>query len=173
MPTRTIFTRALMGAALAVAATPAMAGAQSAARPVVVATGPLTDFATQSDNPTDGATGYLVAVASGGSTRVTFVVTGVDAEPGTTFGAHVHVGPCKQDAPAAAGPHYRSDGLTPDPEHEVWLDFTVRPGGVGLAWTTVPFVIPDGAAQSVVVHATATGPGGVAGARLACLPVQF
>jgi Cu/Zn superoxide dismutase len=168
--------RALLGTGVTLAAlvaAPTMAGAQSASRPVVVANGPLTDYSTGTPQATDGARAYLVAAAFGDSTQFTFVVTGVDAEPGKTFGAHVHVGPCSENAPAAAGPHYRSDGVTPDPEHEVWLDVAVLPGGVGVARTTVPFVIPDGAARSVVIHQTATGPGGVAGARIACLPVGF
>ena len=173
MNTRTLLTGALVGAGLVLASAPTLAGAQSAARPVVVAYGALTDFSTRTVEATDHAHGYLVAVASGGSTVFTFVITGVAAEPGRTFGAHVHVGPCVQDAPSTAGPHFRSEGGTPDPTHEVWLDFTVTPGGVGVARTTVPFVIPDGAASSVVIHQSATGPGGVAGARIACLPVGF
>lgn len=173
MPTRTFLTRVLIGAALAVAATPAMAGAQSGANPFVFAAGPLVNLSTAPNHVTDDATAYLLAFASGESTTVTFIVTGVDAEPGRTFGAHVHTGPCVEGTPAAAGPHYRSDGGSADPDHEVWLDFAVLPGGVGISSATVPFVIPDGAARSVVIHALPTAPGGAAGARLACLPVEF
>jgi Cu/Zn superoxide dismutase len=169
----TTIRRIALGATLALVAMPTLAAAQSQIRPVVVAGGPLVDLATQSPDPLDGANAHLIAVAHDGSTRFTFIVTGVDAEPGRVFGAHVHVGPCIANQPAAAGGHYRSDGHTADAAHEVWLDFTVRPGGVAVTHTVVPFVIPDGAAHSVVVHAEATGPGGVAGPRLACLPVGF
>ncbi len=58
------------------------------------------------------------------------------------------------------------------PDNEVWLDFTVRPGGV--AYSTVPFEIAPGTAQSVVIHAQPTQERtGSAGARIACLPVAF
>ena len=170
---RTLLKGALMGAVLTVAVAPGTAGAQSARRPVVVAGGQLVDFATGRSDPTDGATGRLVAVVVGGGTHFWFIVTGIQAEPGRTFGAHVHVGACAVDQPLTAGPHYRSDGITPDPAHEVWLDLTVLPGGVAISQASVPFVIPDGAARSVVIHAMPTGPGGVAGPRLACLPVAF
>lgn len=173
MVVKAMLTRLVMGATLAVAATPAVANAQGSARRVVVAGGPLVDLATQTADPLDGARAQLVAVAAGGGTRFTFIVSDVSAPPGRVFGAHVHVGTCVQNQPAAAGGHYRSDGRTADSTHEVWLDFVVRPGGVAISHTTVPFVIPDGAAHSVVIHAEATGPGGVAGARLACLPVEF
>ncbi|MCA1693194.1 MAG: superoxide dismutase family protein [Actinobacteria bacterium] len=39
--------------------------------------------------------------------------------------------------------------------------------------TSVPFVIPHGAARSVVIHEQATQVGGGAGPRMACLPVSF
>ncbi|MGH9278392.1 MAG: hypothetical protein ACRD12_09860, partial [Acidimicrobiales bacterium] len=95
-----------------------------------------------------------------------------DSFEGTTFGAHVHVGPCVPGNGAAAGPHYNSGGPA-DPEHEVWLDFTVEAGGVGWAEAWVPFVIPAGAARSIVVHALPTDATGAAGGRIACLPVDF
>ena len=93
---------------------------------------------------------------------------------GTRYGAHVHVGPCVAGDGAAAGPHYNSTGgTTIDPSTEVWLDFTVRSNGTAVAVSAVPFVIPSGGAQSIVIHALATMPNGTAGARLACLPLEF
>ena len=59
-----------------------------------------------------------------------------------------------------------------DDQTEVWLDFTVLPGGVGVATTRVPFV-PQPGNRAVVIHAEATRPNGTAGARLACLPVSL
>ena len=162
---------------VAVALSLALGAEPALAEPgVVTAAGPLKDLSPGA-NPTDGGYGRLYAVAPGnGTTYVVFVVTGLDrAAAGTTFGAHVHVGPCIAGNGAAAGPHYNTGaGGDPSPENEVWLDFTVRPGGVGYAYTVVPFEIAPGTAQSVVIHALPTEQGtGLAGARLACLPVKF
>lgn len=160
-----------VGAALLAGTAPAHASPS-----VVTAAGPLADLSSAA-NATDGADARLFAIAPGnGTTYVTLVVTGLDpAAAGTTYGAHVHVGPCIAGNGAAALAHYNSGtGGNPSPQNEVWLDFTVRPGGVGVARASVPFEIAPGAAQSVVVHANPTQPGtGVAGGRLACLPVQF
>lgn len=157
--------------ALALGTSPALAGPS-----VVRAAAPLTDLSAAA-NPTDGAYGRLVAVARGdGTTSVVFVVTGLDpAAAGRTLGAHVHVGPCVAGNGAAAGPHYNTGaGRPPSPENEVWLDFTIQPGGVAYASTVVPFEIAPGTARSVVIHALPTEEGtGLAGARLACLPVAF
>jgi hypothetical protein len=60
-----------------------------------------------------------------------------------------------------------------DPAHEVWPDFTVEPGRPGWAETSVPFVVPPGAAHSIVIHALPTDEAGQAGGRVACLPVEF
>lgn len=156
---------------LALTATPAVA-----AHSVVRAAAPLTDLSAGA-NPTDGAYGQVVAAAPGnGTTYFVFVVRGLDpGAAGTTLGAHVHEGPCVPGNGAAAGPHYNTGaGGVPSPDNEVWLDFTILPGGVGYAYAVAPFVIAPGDAQSVVIHALPTQPGtGLAGARLACLPVAF
>lgn len=156
---------------LAAVATAVPAGATPL---VVESSGPLVDLQPNVANPTDGAEAHVIATAIGdGTTRFVFVVTGLDPDSaGMKFGAHVHTGSCVAGDGAAAGPHYNSGGPA-DPEHEVWLDFRVRPGGVGISRTTVPFEIPDGAAHTIVIHAMATQPGGAAGARQACLPVDF
>lgn len=173
MSSKSLITRTLIGATLALVAVPSGAGAQSASRPVVVAQGPLVDFSTATAEATDGASAFLVSAVAGSSTRLILVVTGLSAPAGQVFGVHAHTGPCVQNAPAVAGPHYRVPGGPVDPQHEVWLDFTTRPGGVGVGQTTVPFVIPDGDAKSIVVHQLPTAPDGSAGPRLACLPVNF
>ncbi len=152
-------------------ATIAVAGPGGPA-PVVHAAGALQDLSPL-PNPTDGARAKFVAIAGPTGTHAVLVVKGLDpAKVGTTLGAHVHTGSCVAGAPATAGPHYNSGGPA-DAQHEIWLDFTILPGGIGVAQTTVPFTIAPGAAKSVVIHAMATGPGGIAGPRLACLPVQF
>ena len=54
----------------------------------------------------------------------------------------------------------------------MWLDITVD-DGAGTATASVPFM-PRPGARSVVVHALATDHHtGLAGARLACLPVVW
>jgi Cu/Zn superoxide dismutase len=167
-------------AALALAATaaivtggPTVASADSGAQ-VVTASAPLTDLSPTTADPTDGASARLVAVGIDGyGTRAVLIVTGLDPSAvGTSFGAHVHTGPCVAAQPALAGPHYNAGG-PPSLQTEVWLDFTVLPGGVGAAQATVPFTIPEGKAQSVVIHRLPTDANGVAGARMACLPAQF
>ena len=149
-------------------------GPAAAASTLVQAGGALRDLQPATANPTDGATATLWAVQAGGEATYVLLVRGLNpASAGTTFGAHVHVGPCVAGNGAAAGPHYNSDGGVATTENEVWLDFTVLPGGYGVARTTVPFTIEPGDAQSVVIHALPTAPGGAAGGRQACLPVQF
>ena len=165
----------LAGGATALALT--LGGSPALAGPSVVrAAAPLSDL-SPAPNPTDGARGRLVAVTPGnGTTYFVFVVTGLDPEAaGTTLGAHVHVGPCVAGNGAAAGPHYNTGtGGPPSPDNEVWLDFTILPGGVAYAYAVAPFEIASGDAQSVVIHALPTEEGtGLAGARLACLPVHF
>lgn len=161
---------AAVAAALLAGATPAGA----AVNPFVTASASLSDLAPSTDDATDGASARVFSVARGSSTFVVLLVSGLDPEAaGTTYGAHVHVGPCVAGDGAAALGHYNSDGGPATEENEVWLDFTVLPGGYGYALTSVPFQIEEGDAQSVVIHAQPTAPGGAAGARLACLPVAF
>ncbi|MGI8983663.1 MAG: hypothetical protein ACR2HM_03885 [Acidimicrobiales bacterium] len=149
-------------------------GPAVAASTYVQTGGPLRDLASATANPTDGASASLWAVPVRGDTRFVVFVRGLDPESvGTTFGAHIHVGPCVAGDGSAAGPHYNSDGGPATTANEVWLDFTVRPGGYGVVQTTVPFTIEPGDANSMVIHALPTAPGGAAGARQACLPVQF
>jgi Cu-Zn family superoxide dismutase len=107
-------------------------------------------------------------------------VRGVDpAVAGRTFGAHLHDGPCSTDAPAAASGHYNADAhaghgpVVVSRQTEVWLDFTVDASGAGDSSTAERFPVDPGA-RSVVVHAAPTDPAtGLAGARLACLPVEW
>lgn len=171
-----MFLRRLVVPVALVAALTLTQAAQAAGTGGVVSSfGPLRDLAPE-PSATDGAFARFVAFPSGGGTRVVLIVTGLRGGVGQTLGAHVHTGPCLAGQPAAAGPHYNTLGDPTnhgDRQHEIWLDFTVRPGGFGVADTTVPFVIPHGGAGSVVVHKLATAPGGAAGLRIACLPAGF
>ncbi|MDQ6837904.1 MAG: hypothetical protein M3137_06100 [Actinomycetota bacterium] len=167
---------ALSGALAIGAAGLGLAGPASADPSVIEASGPLSDLAPKTVNPTDGTSAEVFAINDGSSTTVLMVLSGLDpAAEGQTFGAHVHTGPCVDGDGGRAGPHFNT-GDTPSPSTEVWLDFTVLPGGWAVSQTTVPFTIPAGGAQAVVIHAQPTQTGanpGVAGPRLACLPVAF
>jgi Cu/Zn superoxide dismutase len=136
---------------------------------------PLSDLQPTTTQPLEGATGWLRMTL--GKSRSSFVlkVAGIDRSArGTTYGAHLHSGPCVPGGGAAAGPHYNS--TTPpviDDRHEVWLDFTVTRKGEGHVETVVPF-LPVHGARSVVIHAMPTDPAtGAAGDRLACFPVVW
>lgn len=151
-------------------------GPANAATTFVEAGGRLTDLQPGTANATDGASADVWAFAAGGHTTFVAVFRGLDsASVGNTFGVHVHVGTCVAGNGMAAGPHYNSGGPSGpvSARTEVWLDFRVRPGGYGFATTTVPFTIEPGDANSIVVHADPTTPSGAAGARQACLPIDF
>ena len=118
----------------------------------------------------DGATAKVHSVDTDhGSTTVTLHVKGLPAN--RTFGAHVHLLACNDNK---AGGHYRNHPNAPaSPDNEIWLDFTTNHAGNGQARTTVPFVIRSGEANAVVIHDHETDANGVAGAKLACLDVDF
>ena len=144
--------------------------------------GPLRDLQPAAVGPFDNADARLIMVSSRRNSTTfvfVFVVTGIDrAAAGTTYGAHLHVGPCVAGDPAAAGPHYNRsviEGASPpvvNDQTEVWLDVTVGPGGSAVAIARVPFV-PAPGNRAVVLHAEHTDDHGTAGARLACLPVRW
>ncbi len=165
---------ALAVAASLLAATPA--GASEHRVSVVSNAGALSDLSVLTHDVTDRAKGAALAVSRDGvGTVVVLGLWGLDrSSAGTMYGAHVHVGACIAGDGAAAGKHYNATGgAVIDETTEVWLDFTVRRGGTAIAVSRVPFVIPQGGARSIVIHAMATLPNGTAGARLACLPLEF
>ncbi|RYP80789.1 hypothetical protein EKO23_24375 [Nocardioides guangzhouensis] len=95
--------------------------------------------------------------------------------PNRSFGAHVHTGHCGTD-PLTSGGHYQhsTDPSVPLADREVWLDLTSDEHGRAVAEVIRPWVIPAGAAGSVVIHAAPTNPAtGSAGARLLCTDVPF
>lgn len=119
-----------------------------------------------------------------GSTTTTLEVRGL--RPNAVYGAHAHVNPCGPSGDAA-GPHFQheQDPVKPsvdpafaNPQNEIWLDFTTDAQGAGTATSTNDWEFPaDRRAQSVIIHqmATKTEPGkaGTAGARPACVGVDF
>ncbi|MFC7625893.1 superoxide dismutase family protein [Microlunatus sp. GCM10028923] len=147
---------------------------------VTLDAGPLSDLRPEAD-PTDGATARLLVVRGVVASVATLEVSGLDpAAAGRSYGVHVHTGPCVAGDGEAAGPHYNHDKATGrEPARvsagtEIWLDITVDRHGRGQASTLVPFALPtagDGIG-SVVVHEHPTDHAGMAGGRLACLPLS-
>jgi Cu/Zn superoxide dismutase len=169
--------RRLLAVAVLAAPTLALAAPALAQDPLVHARGHLTDLQPAATTPTDGARGSVSAWQTSTGTTVVLRLRGLDRDAaGASYGAHVHVGHCMAGEPLAAGPHYNSTGQPPvtvSDQTEVWLDFTITPGGTAYAKADVPFTIAPHAAHSVVVHAMTTAPDGTAGGRIACLPVHF
>lgn len=141
---------------------------------------PLTDLSPDADAfDRAGVRARVVSRTSRSGSEMTLAtlnVTRVNADAGTTFGAHVHVGPCVEDDGGAAGPHFnitdsRGETKVVSAETEIWLDFTVTANGRGHSVALVDFAIPSGEANSIVIHALPTDPTGGAGARLACVNI--
>ena len=160
----------------------AVTGTLGALAPAVAGTanvfrGDLSDLAPTAAGPFDHASAKLVLVGGhGDAANIVLVVKGVDRSAvGQTFGAHLHTGPCVAGNGAAAGPHYNHSGVVPpvvDRSTEVWLDFTVTHGGTGQSSWHDGWV-PTHGQRSVVIHQNPTAADGTAGARIACLPVEW
>ncbi len=176
-PSLTVVAAATTASILFVAS-PAIAGAD-----LVRAEGQLTRYDT-SAVPEDARARVKAVYTAAGDSIVTLHVWGM--APNTAYGAHAHVNPCGATG-LAAGPHFQHvlDPVTPsvnpayaNPTNEIWLDLTTDAEGHGVAQTRVPWQFsPTRRAKSVIIHVehTRTGPtdSGVAGARLACLTVDF
>ncbi len=169
-------------ASLILFAQPALASAHPHGSRTVTRTAfTLVDLAVDQDDPFDDAYAKvrIVSGVNGNGdefTKVRVKVSGIDADKGTTFGSHVHVGPCVEGDGAAAGPHFnitvsRGDDEVISDETEVWLDMTVGKRGKARSRAYVDFLIPDGEAQSIVIHEMPTDPDGGAGSRLACISI--
>lgn len=140
----------------------------------------LRDYNTSASGPFDAASARLQLVAGEGGTTAVLHVRGVDpTAAGRTFGAHLHDGPCVADGPSLSLGHYNKDAHAGDSQPtvssdtEVWLDVTIDSSGAGDAAAAVRFPVAGGA-RSIVVHERPTDEHtGLAGARLACLPVVW
>jgi Cu-Zn family superoxide dismutase len=131
-------------------------------------------------NPIDSKTvaGSATAWDMGGKMKLQLTVSGLPA--GRGFGAHLHKLACND---TKAGGHYENnmwpaDSSANDPtyankDNEAWLDFTTDSSGKASPETTVAWLPRSGAAKSIIVHHKITESGGVAGAKLACLPITF
>src|SRR5437867_4218082 len=150
---------------------------------VVRSSGDLTvyanPYANGTANPISGGEASVHSVTTpSGKTIVTLHVSGLPAN--RSFGSHVHKLGCNDNK---AGGHYQNVPAVPptsvndpsvaNPENEVWLDFTTNAAGNGEGHAEVDFAFrPDGA-NAVVIHDHGTEAGGIAGAKLACLDVNF
>ena len=139
---------------------------------------PLRDLQPTVTSAFDGAQASVVMVGLRSSLfhlRVSDVHT---AAAGKRFGAHLHTGPCVAGDGAAAGPHYNVQTLAGavsalvNDETEIWLDFDVSGRGRAQSSATVPFV-PAAGERSIMIHAEPTMDNGMAGARVACLPLTI
>ena len=129
-------------------------------------------------NPAQNIMGSAKAVKTGDAKmRVEMTVMGLPVS--TTFGSHIHKLDC---ATMTAGGHYQhmpsGDAAATDPAfgnatNEVWLDFMTDTTGKATVTKEASFIPRAGEAKAIVVHAMATGTGGVAGAKLACLGMAF
>ncbi len=174
---------AIAAAALAMAlASPTVASGYAGSDdqgPTLRVSSQLRDLRPTIADPTDGARSELRVTVDDASATFRLTLRGLDrAAAGHTFGAHLHLGTCVAGDGAAALAHYNTDvidGVTPvrtNPDTEVWLDFTVTDEGTALARATVSFA-PAAGNHSIVIHRDATASTGVAGPRLACLPVAW
>jgi hypothetical protein len=139
----------------------------------------LRDLHPMSAGPLDQASARVQLLTYKGTSTVTLRVRDIDpAVAGHSFGAHLHTGPCVAGDGAAAGPHYNADAVagrvpaTVSAQTEVWLDFTVSRTGSGSARAVVPFV-PRPGNRSIVIHQDPTDHHGVAGPRVACVPLSW
>jgi Cu-Zn family superoxide dismutase len=114
-----------------------------------------------------------------GTMRLQLTVMGMPQNK--TFGAHLHKLPCN-DAMKAGG-HYENrpwpatttanDPAYANPSNEAWLDFITDINGKGDALAIVDWVPRKGEAKAIIIHAMGTANDGTAGAKLACLPIEF
>ena len=168
---RTVTATAL--AALAIT-TAGITGADAAGDRTTRATGPTFVH----DARYDGVTSAVTAVSTAdGRTVVTLHLANLPEHTvGTTLGAHVHTSACGA-SPTASGPHYvNPDAPTGTALHdkEIWLDVEVNAAGSGRATAVADWLIDQGAARSVVVHANPTDHStGAAGNRLLCTDVAL
>jgi Cu-Zn family superoxide dismutase len=120
-----------------------------------------------------------VEAFSTGSNQMTVKLTVSGLPAARPFGSHLHKLACADNK---AGAHYQHhpapDGGASDPayansKNEVWLDFTTDAMGAGSAEAKVDWTPRAGEAKSVVIHDQPTKNDGTAGAKLACIDMEF
>ncbi|MEV6212807.1 superoxide dismutase family protein [Kitasatospora sp. NPDC051914] len=126
-----------------------------------------------------GAHVRVTVARSGGGTAVSVELTG--ASPAADLAAHVHTGYCGAD-PASSGAHYQDvrDPVQPstDPAYandrnEVRLALRTDARGDAATRTRVGWAFRPGGAHSLVLHTVHAAGARAAGARVACVNVDF
>jgi superoxide dismutase, Cu-Zn family len=171
----------LAGCALALGATQWAAGASELARYEFARR--LIDVQAVS-GPFDRAKAQLRITETSSGSTLPLRVSGINPAAAATdhpFGAHLHTGLCvKGDMGGMkAGPHYQHVPLGPlgvNRENEVWFDLVPNVDGTAIDETYIPFKVEPGVEKerAVVIHVDKTNETtGAAGARQACLPVDY
>lgn len=153
--------------------------ARSGESPLVVYADPYAPDRAGTPNPIPAAAAAsATAFDVDGKLHLMLVASGLPAS--RRFGAHLHKLPC--DDASKAGGHYQhtpapAGAIPNDPTYansanEAWLDFTTDATGKGEADVTLPWLPRHGEARAIIIHDMATGSGGVAGPKLACLPLE-
>jgi len=153
--------------------------ASSSGQPLQIYTDPYAPDMAGTPNPiTTSAGASAQAFDDDGKLRIELTVSGFP--PSREFGSHLHRLAC--DDVMKAGGHYQNmpfpmGGMANDPTYanannEAWLDFTTDAAGKGEQEVLVDWIPRSGEARAIVFHNTKTNPGGVAGAKLACLPID-
>ena len=162
------------GVLVAIAAVLAAGAVSAAGANVIHVGGALTVYANPygngAPNPIADGEATITSVATpNGKTIVSLHVSGLPAN--REFGSHVHILACDDNK---AGGHYRDDPAGPaSPNNEIWLDFTTNASGHGEAHAVVDWTIRSDGAKAIIIHDHSTDGAGVAGAKLACLNVDF
>jgi hypothetical protein len=124
--------------------------------------------------------GNATAWDMGGKTLLKLEVWGLP--PNRAFGSHLHKLACDD---MKAGGHYQNNmwpagSSANDPnyanmENEAWLDFSSDATGKAAPspQAMLNWVPRAGQAKAIVIHQMGTLPGGIAGPKLACLPMTF
>jgi hypothetical protein len=136
------------------------------------------DMAGTPNPVSKSASAFAEAFDVDGKLRIELTVEGFPA--GRAFGSHLHKLPC--DDPMKAGGHYQhmplpAGGTAMDPAYanatnEAWLDFTTDAMGHAESVVTMSWIPRPGEAKAIIIHNMVTGAGGVAGPKLACLPMS-
>jgi Cu-Zn family superoxide dismutase len=155
--------------------------ASSAGAEFVVYDDPFAPAMAGTPNPIPTTiTGAATAWGTGTSKmRLQLTVSGMPQNK--TYGAHLHKLPC--DDAMKGGGHYENkpppanatanDRAYANPTNEAWVDFITDINGKGTGLAVVDWVPRRGEAKAIVIHAMPTVEGGTAGAKLACLPIEF
>jgi superoxide dismutase, Cu-Zn family len=136
-------------------------------------------FADGGASPIPSTMQGTVEAFSTGSDNMTIKMTVSGLPAARPFGSHLHKLAC---ADSKAGPHYQHnpapDGGANDPvyansKNEVWLDFVTDAMGAASKEATVDWTPRAGEAKSIVIHDLTTKNDGTAGAKLACVNMEF